>query len=102
MVPGDVCAQCCRGPAEFDIAHAPEEVTKHYPDADPDLLGECRVLILAMVAAWRWRLGDEFPNRRRWGQDILRSLRKGPPWPTLDTMTGRFDAGEVPAAALDA
>jgi Ser/Thr protein kinase RdoA (MazF antagonist) len=25
---------CCRGPVEFDIAHAPDEVSEHYPDAD--------------------------------------------------------------------
>jgi hypothetical protein len=22
---------CCRGPVEFDIAHAPEDVSEHYP-----------------------------------------------------------------------
>ena len=22
---------CCRGPVEFDLAHAPEEVSEHYP-----------------------------------------------------------------------
>ena len=26
---------CCRGPVEFDIAHAPEEVSEHYPAAQP-------------------------------------------------------------------
>jgi hypothetical protein len=44
---------CCRGPVEFDLAHVPEEVVEHYPDADQELLGECRGLVLAMVAAWR-------------------------------------------------
>src|SRR5437764_538701 len=33
---------CCRGPVEFDIAHAPEEVSEHYPAVDEDLLRECR------------------------------------------------------------
>ncbi len=23
-------ATCCRGPVEFDLAHAPEEVAEHY------------------------------------------------------------------------
>jgi hypothetical protein len=79
---------CCRGPVEFDLAHVPEAVCEHYPDVNEELLAECRQLVLAMVAAWRWRLGDEFPNSRRWGQELLRSLREGPPWPTLDTRGG--------------
>ncbi len=77
----------CRGPIEFDLAHVPDAVCEHYPSVDQELLDECRQLVLAMVAAWRWRLGDEFPNRRRWGQEFLHALRNGPPWPTLDTMT---------------
>jgi len=31
---------CCRGPVEFDIAHAPEVVSEHYPAANQDLLRE--------------------------------------------------------------
>jgi hypothetical protein len=81
----------CSGPVEFDLAHVPEAVCEHYPDVNQELLDDCRQLVLAMVAAWRWRLGDEFPNRRRWGHELLRSLREGPPWPTLDTMTRRVD-----------
>jgi hypothetical protein len=77
---------CCRGPVEFDLAHVPEEVIEHYPDANQDLLSECRALVLAMVAAWRWDAGDQFPNGRRAGQDLMSSLRKGPPWPTLDVV----------------
>ena len=42
---------CCRGPIEFDLAHVPEEVIEHYPGVDHELLGECRGLVLAMVAA---------------------------------------------------
>lgn len=82
----------CRGPVEFDLAHVPEAVCTHYAGINQELLNACRQLVLAMVAAWRWRIGDEFPNRRRWGQEFLRSLREGPPWPTLDTMTKRFEA----------
>jgi thiamine kinase-like enzyme len=55
---------CCRGPVEFDIAHMPEEVSKHYPGADQELLRECQILMLAMVAAWRWNRDDQFPNGR--------------------------------------
>ena len=80
---------CCRGPIEFDLAHVPEEVVEHYPDADQELLGECRALVLAMVAAWRWDAGDQFPNRRRWAEDLVSTLRKGSPWPSLDALTRR-------------
>jgi Phosphotransferase enzyme family len=45
---------CCRGPIEFDVAHVPEGVSARYPDVDNVLLAECRRLVLAMVAAWRW------------------------------------------------
>lgn len=82
---------CCRGPVEFDLAHVPDAVCEHYPNVDPGLLDECRQLVLAMVAAWRWERGDQFPNRRRFGEELLRSLRAGPPWPTLETVTGRVD-----------
>ena len=75
---------CCRGPVEFDLAHVPEEVSGRYPDADQDLLRECRILVLAMVAAWRWDPGDQFPDGQRAARELLRALREGPPWPTLD------------------
>lgn len=83
---------CCRGPVEFDLAHVGEAVCEHYPGVDPVLLDECRQLVLAMVAAWRWDRGDQFPNGRRFGEELLRALREGPPWPTLDTMAGRLDS----------
>ncbi|MFI6532838.1 phosphotransferase [Nonomuraea sp. NPDC050547] len=82
---------CCRGPVEFDLAHVTEAVCEHYPNVDHGLLDECRQLVLAMVAAWRWERGDQLPNGRRFGEELLRSLREGPPWPTLDTITGRLD-----------
>lgn len=82
---------CCRGPVEFDLAHVAEEVCAHYPGVDLELLDECRQLVLAMVAAWRWDRGDQFLNGRRFGEEFLRSLRAGPPWPTLDTVTRRLD-----------
>jgi hypothetical protein len=81
---------CCRGPVEFDLAHVPEAVCAHYPDVDRGLLDACRQLVLAMVAAWRWELGDEFPNGRLFGEELLRVLRDGPPWPTLDTVVRRL------------
>ncbi len=66
---------CCRGPVEFDIAHVPEEVSEHYPDADQELIRECRLLTLALVAAWRWDRDDDFPNGRRMGIELLSQLR---------------------------
>lgn len=66
---------CCRGPVEFDIAHVPDEVSEHYPDADQELLRECRILMLAMVAAWRWDRDDQFPNGRRAAVELLSEIR---------------------------
>jgi len=77
---------CCRGPVEFDLAHVPEDVGKRYADADEELISECRVLVLAMVAAWRWDRGDEFPDGKRAGRALLSALRLGPPWPALDVV----------------
>lgn len=79
---------CCRGPVEFDLAHVPAAVCEHYPSIDRELLDECRQLVFAMVAAWRWDHRDRFPNGRRFGEELLRRLREGPPWPTLDTVAG--------------
>ena len=66
---------CCRGPIEFDLAHVPEEVSELYPGADQELLRECRVLMLAMVASWRWDRDDRFPNGRRMGAELLSQIR---------------------------
>ncbi|MBI5289579.1 MAG: aminoglycoside phosphotransferase family protein [Chloroflexi bacterium] len=91
---------CCRGPVEFDLAHVPEEVSELYPGADRDLLGECRGLVLAMVAAWRWDLADQFPDRQRAGRDLLSALREGPPWPALDAVMRQPGAASVADRAL--
>jgi len=77
---------CCRGPVEFDLAHVPEVVCRHYPEVDEALLRDCRGLVLAMVAAWRWDRRDRFPNGRRVGLDLLRALREGPPYPPIDAI----------------
>jgi len=55
---------CCRGPVEFDIVHAPEGTSEHYPLADQDLLMECRIVMLAMITTWRWNRDDQLPNGR--------------------------------------
>jgi aminoglycoside phosphotransferase (APT) family kinase protein len=66
---------CCRGPVEFDLAHVPEEVSERYPDADQDLLCECRILVLAMITTWRWDRGDQLPNGRQLGTEWLSQIR---------------------------
>jgi hypothetical protein len=66
---------CYRGPVEFDIAHAPEEVSEYYPDADQDLLRQCRVLMVAMITAWRWDRDDHLPDGHRKGAEWLSQMR---------------------------
>lgn len=70
---------CCRGPVEFDLAHAPEEVSEHYPGADQDLVRECRMLVLAMITTWRWDRDDQFPNGLQLGTEWLNQIRAAPP-----------------------
>jgi hypothetical protein len=66
---------CCRGPVEFDLAHAPEEVSEHYPGVNQDVLRECRILMLAMITTWRWERGDQLPNGRQLGTEWLSQIR---------------------------
>jgi hypothetical protein len=66
---------CCRGPVEFDLAHAPEEISGHYPGVNQDLLRECRILVLAMITTWRWDRDDQLPNSRQLGTEWLSQIR---------------------------
>ncbi|NEB59875.1 phosphotransferase [Streptomyces diastaticus] len=68
-------ATCCRGPVEFDLAHAPEEVARHYAGADQDLVRRCRALNWALFSAWRWRRDDRMPDRDHWRAEGLRRVR---------------------------
>jgi len=76
---------CCRGPVEFDLAHAPEEVCEHYPGVNQDLLRECRILVLAMITTWRWDRGDQLPNGRQLGAEWLSQIRAAFDRKGLDT-----------------
>jgi Phosphotransferase enzyme family len=67
---------CCRGPIEFDLAHAPDEVGDYYPSDDHHLLRDCRTLMLAMITTWRWDRDDQFPDGRRLGIEGLSEIRK--------------------------
>ena len=66
---------CCRGPVEFDLAHAPDQVSVHYRGVDHGLLGECRILVLALITTWRWDRDDQLPNRRQLATAWLGQLR---------------------------
>jgi Phosphotransferase enzyme family len=76
---------CCRGPVEFDLAHAPEEVSEHYPGVNQDLLHQCRILVLAMITTWRWDRGDQLPNGRQLGTEWLSQIRAALDRKGLDT-----------------
>ncbi|TDD36007.1 aminoglycoside phosphotransferase family protein [Nonomuraea terrae] len=76
---------CCRGPVAFDLAHAPEEVSEHYPGVDQALLRECRILVLAVITTWRWDRGDQLPNGRRLGTEWLSQIRAALDRNGLDT-----------------
>lgn len=66
---------CCRGPVEFDLAHAPDEVADHYPEVDQGLLNDCRKLVLAMITTWRWDRDDQLPDGRRLAEEWIAQLR---------------------------
>jgi hypothetical protein len=66
---------CCRGPVEFDLAHAPADVAEHYPGVVDALLDVCRIVMLAMIIAWRWEPDDELPDGRALATEWLAQLR---------------------------
>jgi Phosphotransferase enzyme family len=66
---------CCRGPVEFDLAYAPEEVAEHYPEANHDLIRQCRILMWVFFTSCRWRRDDQLPNRDYWRAEGLTQLR---------------------------
>ncbi|GAA2475518.1 phosphotransferase [Winogradskya humida] len=79
---------CCRGPVEFDLAHAPEEVGERYPGVDRGLLKECRVLVLAMITTWRWDREDQLPDGRRLGMQWLAEIRAYEGWQSPGSAVG--------------
>ncbi len=74
------------GPVEFDLAWVPQEVSDRYPNADQDLVGKCRGLVLAIIATHRWSCDDQHPSGRQSGVAFLNAVREGPPWRPLDTV----------------
>jgi hypothetical protein len=79
---------CCRGPVEFDLAHVPDEVADCSPNVDQWLLRQCRLLVLAMIAAWRLDPEDQLPGGGHAARELLGVLRAGPPYPPLGAITG--------------
>ena len=77
---------CAHGPVEYDLAWVPKEVSERYPNVDQDLVGECRGVVLAIIAMHRWRRGDQHPSGRQSGVAFLNAVRGGRPWPPLDTV----------------
>ena len=75
---------CARGPVEYDLAWVPAAVSEQYGDVDQEIVGEYRSIVLALVAAHRWRHDDQHPSGRESGIAFLTVLRAGPPWPALD------------------
>jgi hypothetical protein len=66
---------CCRGPIEFDLAYAPDEVADRYPGADPEVLRDSRILMLAMITMWRWDRDDQLPDGRRLAAEWTARMR---------------------------
>ena len=66
---------CCRGPVEFDLAHAPAGVGERYPGVDLVQLRDCRRIVQAMVAAWRADRSDQFPDGHSMLDRLLAGLR---------------------------
>ena len=81
---------CCRGPVEFDLAYVPEEVCMQYPSAHPQLLYECRILMLAMVAAWRSDRNDQLPNGQQEARRFLSELGAARSGATFSTPLSRW------------
>ncbi len=77
----------CHGPVEYDLGWVPREVGDRYGDADQELIDDCRGLVLAMVAAYRWRRDDQHPSGRESGVAFLNVLRDGPPWRALEEVS---------------
>ena len=78
----------CRGPVEFDLAHVPTAVSECYAGVDRALVDGCRLLVLAMVAAWRFDPQDQFPGGSQAARELLAALRAGPPYPALGEISG--------------
>ena len=78
----------CRGPGRIRPRARPDGGQRVLSGIDHALLDECRVLVIAMVAAWRLDPEDQFPGGRQAARELLAALRAGPPYPALGTISG--------------
>jgi hypothetical protein len=62
-------------------------VSERYRLADQDLIAEFRGVVLALIAAHRWRRDDQHPSGRQGGMAFLNAVRVGPPWPAINDVT---------------
>lgn len=76
---------CVRGPVEWDLGWVPVAVSERYRRADRGLVGDCRGLVLTIVAAHCWRPVDERPGRASRAA-FMDAVRGGPPWAALDAV----------------
>lgn len=72
-----------RGPVEYDLAYAPDDVAGHYPAANERLVEKFRILMWAGIATMRWNQHDQYPRRDYWRAESLKQLRSG-----LDSSAG--------------
>ena len=80
----DCVSRICERFSREQLLHG--EPHKAYSGADPELIQESRRFVLAMVAAWRRDTDDQFPSGAKASRTLVRALRAGPPWPTLDVV----------------
>ncbi|MFC7622084.1 phosphotransferase [Microlunatus sp. GCM10028923] len=64
-----------RGPVEYDLAYAPEEVTEFYPEPNQRLVQNFRILMWAGIATMRWNQHDQYPRRDYWRVESLNQFR---------------------------
>src|SRR6202044_3534768 len=76
---------CCRGLLSSTLPMCPK-ITERYSGADQELLRDCQILALAMVAAWRYEFGGQLPNSERVRRELLSALHDGPPFPAIDVV----------------
>jgi len=67
---------CCRGPVEFDLAHAPDAVSYYYRPVNMELLRQCRLIVLALATTWRWDQDDQLPNGVQIAAEWLEQLQR--------------------------
>ena len=66
---------CHRGPVEYDLAYAPEEVAEHYPGANQDLVHQFRILMWAGISSCAGAETTSSPTGTTGGMEGFNQLR---------------------------